>query len=57
VKELGPDASEALIKSKVFKGNKQSASIMFPLLMPGTLGECFSFFRSVVSIRLCRCAY
>jgi glucose-6-phosphate isomerase len=42
-KELGPDASEALIKSMVFKGNMPSASIMFPLLAPATLGECFFF--------------
>lgn len=36
--ELGPGASEALVKSKVFEGNKPSNSIMFPLLTPGTLG-------------------
>jgi glucose-6-phosphate isomerase len=37
-KELGPDASEALVKSKVFEGNRPSTSIMFPLLTPATLG-------------------
>lgn len=37
-KELGPNASEALVKSKVFEGNRPSTSIMFPLLTPATLG-------------------
>jgi hypothetical protein len=36
--ELGPNASDALIKSKVFEGNRPSTSIMFPLLTPATLG-------------------
>jgi glucose-6-phosphate isomerase len=38
-KELGEGASEALVKSKVFGGNRPSTSIMFPLLTPATLGE------------------
>lgn len=37
-KELGPNASEPLIKSKVFEGNRPSNSIIFPLLTPATLG-------------------
>ena len=37
-KELGDGASEALVKSKVFEGNRPSNSIMFPLLTPGVLG-------------------
>ena len=37
-KELGEGASEALVKSKVFEGNKPSNSIIFPLLTPETLG-------------------
>jgi glucose-6-phosphate isomerase len=41
--ELGPNAREALIKSKVFEGNRQSTSIMFSLLMHATLGGCFLF--------------
>ena len=40
-KELGEGASEALVKSKVFGGNRPSTSIMFPLLTPATLGEFF----------------
>lgn len=43
-KELGEGASEVLVKSKVFGGNRPSTSIMFPLLTPATLGECFFFF-------------
>ncbi|KAL4068468.1 Phosphoglucose isomerase [Scleroderma yunnanense] len=37
-KELGPGANEALVKSKVFEGNRPSNSIMFPQLTPRTLG-------------------
>ena len=37
-KELGPNASEPLVKSKVFEGNRPSNSIIFPLLTPATLG-------------------
>lgn len=36
--ELGSGASEALIKSKVFEGNRPSNSILFPILNPETLG-------------------
>jgi len=39
-KELGPNASEALVKSKVFEGNRPSNSIIFPLMTPSTLGKC-----------------
>lgn len=39
--ELGPNASDVLVKSKVFAGNRPSTSIMFPLLTPATLGACF----------------
>ena len=41
-KELGEGASEALVKSKVFAGNRPSTSIMFPLLTPATLGGFLS---------------
>ena len=41
--ELGSSASEALVKSKVFEGNRPSNSIIFPLLTPSTLGW-LSFF-------------
>jgi glucose-6-phosphate isomerase len=36
--ELGVGASEALVKSKVFEGNRPSNSIMFPMLTPAVLG-------------------
>ena len=38
-KEVGPKASEALVKSKVFEGNRPTNSIIFPILTPATLGE------------------
>ena len=38
-RELGPNASQALVKSKVFEGNRPSNSIIFPLLTPAPLGE------------------
>lgn len=40
-KELGEQASnEALLKSKVFEGNRPTNSILFKKLTPKTLGEC-----------------
>ena len=38
LQEVRPRASEALLKSKVFAGDQLSNSILFPLLMPVTLG-------------------
>jgi len=43
-KEVGPNASEALIKSKVFEGNRPSNSIIFPLLTPATLGSLIALY-------------
>lgn len=43
-KELGSDASEALVKSKVFEGNRPSNSILFPLLTPRTLGALIALY-------------
>jgi glucose-6-phosphate isomerase len=42
--ELGPSASEALVKSKVFPGNRPSNSILFPLLDPATLGALIALY-------------
>ncbi|KAJ3485299.1 hypothetical protein NLI96_g5064 [Meripilus lineatus] len=42
--ELGPNASEALVKSKVFEGNRPSNSILFPKLTPATLGALISLY-------------
>ncbi|KAG1832322.1 Glc-6-P isomerase [Suillus subalutaceus] len=43
-KELGSGASEALVKSKVFEGNRPSSSIMFPLMTPRTLGALIALY-------------
>ncbi|KAH9174712.1 glucose-6-phosphate isomerase [Lactarius sanguifluus] len=42
--EVGPNASEALVKSKVFEGNRPSNSIIFPLLTPATLGSLIALY-------------
>lgn len=39
----GKDVTEALVKSKVFEGNKPSNSIIFPLMTPATLGMLLFF--------------
>jgi glucose-6-phosphate isomerase len=43
-KELGPNASEPLVKSKVFEGNRPSNSIIFPKLTPATLGALIALY-------------
>ena len=43
-KELGPGASDALVKSKIFEGNRPSNSIIFPLLTPATLGALIALY-------------
>ncbi|KAG2129644.1 Glc-6-P isomerase [Suillus bovinus] len=43
-KELGSGASEALVKSKVFEGNRPSNSILFPLMTPRTLGAIIALY-------------
>ncbi|KAN0105179.1 glucose-6-phosphate isomerase [Russula decolorans] len=43
-KEVGPNATEALIKSKVFVGNRPSNSIIFPQLTPATLGSLIALY-------------
>ena len=42
--ELGSKASDALVKSKIFEGNRPSNSIIFPLLTPGTLGALIALY-------------
>jgi glucose-6-phosphate isomerase len=49
-KEVGGGASEALVKSKVFEGNKPSNSVMFPLLTPATLGGWLVFFSYFIGV-------
>ncbi|QRW17143.1 glucose-6-phosphate isomerase [Rhizoctonia solani] len=51
-KELGSGASEALIKSKVFEGNRPSNSIIFPLLTPSTLGALIALYEHKFSSRV-----
>ncbi|KAF8960412.1 glucose-6-phosphate isomerase [Flammula alnicola] len=49
--ELGPNASEILIKSKVFEGNRPSTSIMFPLLTPATLGALIALYEHKIFVQ------
>ncbi|KAF9036899.1 glucose-6-phosphate isomerase [Hymenopellis radicata] len=50
-KELGPNASEALIKSKVFEGNRPSNSILFPLMTPATLGALIALYEHKIFVQ------
>jgi len=50
-KELGPGASEALVKSKVFEGNRPSNSIIFPLLTPSTLGALIALYEHKIFVQ------
>ncbi|CEL61787.1 glucose-6-phosphate isomerase [Rhizoctonia solani AG-1 IB] len=50
-KELGSGASEALIKSKVFEGNRPSNSIIFPLLKPSTLGALIALYEHKIFVQ------
>ncbi|TEB23634.1 glucose-6-phosphate isomerase [Coprinellus micaceus] len=43
-KELGPNAQEEVVKSKVFDGNRPTNSIMFPLLTPEVLGALIALY-------------
>lgn len=49
--EVGKNASEALIKSKVFEGNKPSNSIMFPLMTPATLGALIALYEHKIFVQ------
>ncbi|THH05608.1 hypothetical protein EW145_g4673 [Phellinidium pouzarii] len=50
-KEVGPNATEALIKSKVFEGNRPSNSIIFPLLTPSTLGALIALYEHKIFVQ------
>ncbi|KAG8862824.1 glucose-6-phosphate isomerase [Tulasnella sp. 330] len=50
-KEVGPNATEALIKSKVFPGNRPSNSIMFPMLTPATLGALVAMYEHKIFVQ------
>jgi len=43
-KEVGPNATEALIKSKVFEGNRPSNSIIIPKITPASLGALIALY-------------
>jgi glucose-6-phosphate isomerase len=43
-KELGPGASEPLVKSKVFEGNRPSNSIIIPKITPRSLGALIALY-------------
>ncbi|KAK7060824.1 glucose-6-phosphate isomerase [Paramarasmius palmivorus] len=49
--ELGKNASEALVKSKVFEGNRPSNSIMFHLLTPATLGALIAMYEHKIFVQ------
>lgn len=50
-KELGPNASETVVKSKVFEGNKPSTSIMFPLVTPAVLGALIALYEHKIFVQ------
>ncbi|KAF5349124.1 hypothetical protein D9756_009491 [Leucocoprinus leucothites] len=50
-KELGPNASETLVKSKVFEGNRPSSSLMFDLLDPATLGALIVLYEHKIFVQ------
>lgn len=49
--ELGPNAPEPLVKSKIFAGNKPSNSILFPLLTPATLGALIAMYEHKIFVQ------
>jgi glucose-6-phosphate isomerase len=49
--ELGSGASEALVKSKVFEGNRPSNSIIFPILTPRTLGALIALYEHKIFVQ------
>ncbi|GLB38923.1 putative GPI family protein [Lyophyllum shimeji] len=50
-RELGSSASDVLVKSKVFEGNRPSNSIMFPLLTPATLGALIAMYEHKIFVQ------
>lgn len=53
--ELGAEASsnEALVKSKVFEGNRPTNSIMFQKLTPRTLGALIAMYEMKIFVQGC----
>ncbi|KAM0747489.1 putative glucose-6-phosphate isomerase [Meredithblackwellia eburnea MCA 4105] len=54
-KELGPEASknEALVKSKVFEGNRPTNSLLFQKLTPKTLGSLIAIYEHKIFTQGC----
>ncbi|KAF8068752.1 glucose-6-phosphate isomerase [Lyophyllum atratum] len=50
-KELGSGASDVLVKSKVFEGNRPSNSIIFPLMTPATLGALIAMYEHKIFVQ------
>ncbi|KAE8541044.1 glucose-6-phosphate isomerase [Cryptococcus gattii VGV] len=53
IEELGPEQSKnsALVKSKIFEGNKPTNSIMFQKLTPGTLGALIALYEHKIHVQ------
>ena len=49
--ELGAFASDALVKSKAFEGNRPSNSIVFPLLTPAVLGALIALYEHKIFVQ------
>lgn len=47
--EIGANASEFLVRSKVFEGNKPTNSIIFQKLTPGTLGALIALYEHKIA--------
>lgn len=50
-KELEPNASEVLVKSKVFEGNRPSSSLLFDVLDPATLGALIALYEHKIFVQ------
>ncbi|PPQ82765.1 hypothetical protein CVT24_009832, partial [Panaeolus cyanescens] len=48
---LKADEYDAVVKSKVFEGNRPSTSIMFPLLTPATLGALIALYEHKIFVQ------
>jgi len=49
--EIEDNAGDALIKSKVFEGNRPSNSILFPVLTPRTLGALIALYEHKIFVQ------
>ncbi|KAI4293649.1 Phosphoglucose isomerase [Schizophyllum commune Loenen D] len=50
-KELGPNASDIVVKAKVFEGNRPSNSILFPKLTPAVLGSLIALYEHKIFVQ------